>query len=42
MQNILDIFVKSIKKNKKINDLIVVLEYQKYLDQINKNILYLK
>jgi hypothetical protein len=38
MENLLDIFSKSIVKNKKINDLNVVLKYQKYLDKINKNI----
>lgn len=38
MENILDIFAKSIRKNKKINDLKIVLKYQKYLDKINKDI----
>tara|TARA_X000000950_G_scaffold288812_1_gene407564 strand:- start:1258 stop:2166 length:909 start_codon:yes stop_codon:yes gene_type:complete len=37
MENLLDIFSKSIKKDKKVNDLKVVLRYQKYLDKINNN-----
>lgn len=38
MENLLQIFLKSIKYNSKINDLNVVLRYQKYLDLILKKI----
>ena len=38
MENLLDIFAKSIRNNIKTNDLRVVLKYQKYLDKINKDI----